>query len=102
MSRIALNNIDWIENNVKEVLSEKKSFIEQVSKIKNVEIIPSTSNFMLLKFTNSGGADIYEKLLHKGIVVRDVSGALGLENYIRINIFPDGGISRFRAFGKTE
>ena len=23
-------------------------------------------------------------------------------NYIRINIFPDGGISRIRAFGKVE
>jgi allantoicase len=23
-------------------------------------------------------------------------------NYIRINIFPDGGISRIRIFGKTE
>ena len=23
-------------------------------------------------------------------------------NYIRINIFPDGGISRIRAFGKAE
>jgi len=23
-------------------------------------------------------------------------------NYIRINIFPDGGISRVRAFGKVE
>lgn len=86
LSRIALNNIDWIENNVKEILSEKILFIEQVSKIKNVEIIPSTSNFMLLKFTNTGGADIYEKLLRKGIVVRDVSGTPGLENYIRINI----------------
>jgi len=23
-------------------------------------------------------------------------------NYIRINIFPDGGISRIRAFGRVE
>ena len=23
-------------------------------------------------------------------------------NYIRINIFPDGGISRIRAFGRAE
>jgi allantoicase len=23
-------------------------------------------------------------------------------NYIKINIFPDGGISRIRAFGKAE
>jgi len=23
-------------------------------------------------------------------------------NYIKINIFPDGGISRIRAFGKSE
>ena len=23
-------------------------------------------------------------------------------NYLRINIFPDGGISRIRVFGKTE
>jgi len=23
-------------------------------------------------------------------------------NYIKINIFPDGGISRIRAFGKVE
>jgi len=23
-------------------------------------------------------------------------------NYIKINIFPDGGISRIRVFGKTE
>ena len=86
LSRIALNNINWIENNVKEILSEKKSFIDRVSKINNVEIVPSTSNFMLLKFTNYDGSNIYEKLLHKGIVVRDVSGTKGLENYIRINI----------------
>ncbi len=90
LSRIALKNINWIENNVKEILSEKQSFIDRVSKINNVEIIPSASNFMLLKFSNDNGSNIYEKLLHKGIVVRDVSGTKGLEDYIRINIgLPD-------------
>lgn len=90
LSRIALKNINWIENNVKEILSEKQSFIDRVSEINNVEIIPSTSNFMLLKFSNDNGSNIYEKLLHKGIVVRDVSGTKGLEDYIRINIgLPD-------------
>ena len=45
---------------------------------------------MILKFTNDDGSNIYEKLLHKGIVVRDVRGTKGLENYIRINIgLPD-------------
>ena len=90
LSRIALNNVSWIENNVKEILLEKKSFIDRVSKINNVEIIPSSSNFMLLKFLNDNGSNIYKKLLHKGIVVRDVSGTKGLEDFIRINIgLPD-------------
>ena len=31
-----------------------------------------------------------------------ISTFVSQENYIRINIFPDGGISRIRAFGKVE
>ena len=86
LSKIALQDISWVNNNVKEILMEKQSFIERISTIKNIKIIPSSSNFMLLQFTNKDGFTIYNELLNKGIVVRDVSGAKGLENCIRINI----------------
>lgn len=86
LSKIALQNIDWVNDNIKEILSEKKSFIERISKLDNVTIIPSSSNFMLIKFTNKDGLTVYKELLTKGIVVRDVSEIIGLQDYIRINI----------------
>ncbi|MBE18892.1 MAG: histidinol-phosphate transaminase [Thaumarchaeota archaeon] len=99
LAKIALNDINWMKNNVSEIMKEKKLFEEKLSQLNNVSIIPSYSNFMLIKFDNKDGSQVHSELLNNGIVVRDVSSTKGLEKYIRINIgLKDENVKLLKAF----
>ena len=88
-----------MKNNVSEIMKEKKLFEEKLSQLNNVSIIPSYSNFMLIKFDNKDGSQVHSELLNNGIVVRDVSSTKGLEKYIRINIgLKDENVKLLKAF----
>ena len=77
----------------------KIGFEEKLSQLNNVSIIPSYSNFMLIKFDNKDGSQVHSELLNNGIVVRDVSSTKGLEKYIRINIgLKDENVKLLKAF----
>ena len=99
LAQIALNDINWMKNNVSEIMKEKKIFEEKLSHFDNISLIPSSSNFMLIKFDNRNGSDVHSELLNNGIVVRDVSSTKGLEQYIRINIgLKDENVKLLKAF----
>ena len=49
-----------------------------------VEIIPSQTNFLLMK-TPVPGVEVYDALLKKGVIVRPLAG-YGLHDYIRVTI----------------
>ena len=60
------------QREVKAILSERTRLKSELSKLKNVlEIYPSDSNFLLVKFTEP--KVVYDALTEKGIVVRDRS-----------------------------
>ena len=99
LAQIALNDINWMKNNVSYIMKEKKLFEEKLSQLNKVSIIPSHSNFMLIKFDNKDGSQVHSELLNNGIVVRDVSSTKGLEKYIRINIgLKDENVKLLKAF----
>jgi len=49
-----------------------------------VSVVPSAANFVLARFDRDG-AELNEKLLRKGVIVRPV-GNYGLQNYLRITV----------------
>ena len=50
-----------------------------------VTVFPSDSNFILFR-VDQGGRDLFQKLIQKGILVRDLSAHPRLKNCLRVTI----------------
>jgi len=81
---VALDDEKFVENCIKENFDEMKKF-EKFAKELGFDFIQSYTNFITLEFKNDkNSSEISEKLLKKGIIVRNL-GAYGM-NAIRVTI----------------
>ena len=81
----ALNSVDQKNILINKIAEEKTKLIHYLEKHKLVDFIfPSDANFILVRFKN--GKYIYDTLVKKGIILRDRSSQLNLDNCIRITI----------------
>ena len=81
----ALQNVDQINNWIKETVEERGKLIAELVQLPFViKIYPSDANFILVKTTNARG--IYNHLVDQGIIVRDRSKVELCEGSLRITI----------------
>lgn len=81
----ALQNVDQINNWIKETVEERGKLITELVQLPFViKIYPSDANFILVKTTNARG--IYNHLVDQGIIVRDRSKVELCEGSLRITI----------------
>ena len=86
LAEIALKDDTFVKKNIKYIINERercKSIIERNS---NVQVYPSETNFLLVKFNKLNPNIIYNKLLQKGLIVRNISHLINLEKCLRFNI----------------
>ena len=80
-----LDNIELKNNQVNEILEQRRMLAKDLSSIKAVEnVFPSDSNFLLVKVKEA--KQTYQHLLAKGIVLRDRSKVLLCDNCLRITV----------------
>lgn len=83
-SSVALEDEEFVQESIKLNFEEMKKY-EEFAKNNNIEIIPSYTNFITLCFDSSkNSTSIADKLLKKGMIIRDLSG-YGM-NAIRVTI----------------
>jgi len=81
----ALQNVDQINNWIKETVAEREKLVAELSALPVVlKIYPSDANFILVKTTDPRA--IYGHLVEKGIIVRDRSKVELCEGSLRITI----------------
>jgi histidinol-phosphate aminotransferase len=81
----ALQNIDQVNNWIKQTVSERTNMVLELSKLHFIEnIFPSDANFILVR--TNGQANIYAFLISEGIIVRDRSKIELCENCLRITV----------------
>ncbi len=81
----ALDNIEWVNQHIRETVAERKKLEEELKQNSLVEkIYPSDANFILVKVIDAPG--IYEYLVSHGIIVRDRSKVTLCEGCLRITI----------------
>ncbi len=81
----ALQNVDQVNNWIKETVNEREKLIKALLDLEIVEKIhPSDANFILVKMKNPG--EIYNYLVGLGIIVRDRSKVALCEGALRITI----------------
>ncbi|MBI1769087.1 MAG: histidinol-phosphate transaminase [Bacteroidetes bacterium] len=85
---IALERLDHVETKnkqVNEILEQRRLLAKDLSNVKIVEhVYPSDANFILTRVT--AAKQVYQKLIVKGIVVRDRSNVLLCNDCLRITV----------------
>lgn len=96
---VALQDEEFVEESIKENFSEMVRY-EDFAKENGFDFIQSYTNFITLKYDDGqNSSEIAQKLLKKGIIVRDLS-AYGM-NAIRVTIGTPQQNSRFFEIYKT-
>lgn len=81
----AVNNKNQITNYVKTILSEREWLKQHLEELDNViEILPSSTNFLMVRFKNS--SEVFQYLLSKQVIIRDRSKALNCEHCLRVTV----------------
>ncbi len=80
-----LENENHIRNKIQEILTNKKTLIQELSKIGLVKkIYPSDTNFLLVKVDDANKR--YQQLVNNGVVVRNRTNEPLCENCLRITV----------------
>jgi histidinol-phosphate aminotransferase len=81
----ALDEVEQVNDMIREIVSQRAKLEAALLDVPMVSrVYPSDANFLLVKVTNAKGT--YQKLLDKGIVVRDRSNVILCEDCLRITI----------------
>jgi len=86
LAEMALVNTKLMKENVSKMLAERNRCVAELAKIGGIEALPTSANFMLIRFAKRKGSEIYKKLAKKGLVVRDVSELPSLKECIRFSV----------------
>lgn len=81
----ALKCIDYYNNIREKILKERDFLFKELSKFERLDVFPSDANFILVRVKDNIG--LSKKLRERKILVRDVTGLMGLEGeHVRITV----------------
>jgi histidinol-phosphate aminotransferase len=80
---VALRYADGAAGLLDRIRDERDRLLAALASMPAVEVFPSSANFVLFR-TPADGPALWQALLDRGILVRDVSRAVGLERCLRV------------------
>ena len=89
-----LERLDVINESIRRLRGERERLIERLNRIEGVHAFNSKTNFVLFQ-VNAPSKAIYNKLLERGIIVRDIGQILNYRNCLRVTVAPQPMIDRF-------
>jgi len=88
-ARAALKDSEFINKTKKLIADEKSHLIKLINSINCLQVFPSVTNFLLVKILDKriSSTVLREKLAEEGILIRDCSTFVGLDNsYFRVTV----------------
>ncbi len=83
--RIALRFVDQMEQRVSQ-LTEERGRLEVALRELPCEVWPSAANFILFRPTSVAGAEVWQRLVDRSVLVRDCSGWPRLDGCLRVTV----------------
>ncbi len=83
VAEAVLDRDDYVEQRVREVLSERDILYKELCALPGLKVFPSQANFIL--FQSKDSKRLFNGLVAQGILIRDVSGP-GLRNALRVSV----------------
>jgi len=82
-ARAALDDMEFVARSYAENLQGLRN-LEEGARALGLDYIPSHANFLTIKVGKA--ADIYKRLLRRGVIVRPVGGGYGLNEHLRVTV----------------
>jgi histidinol-phosphate aminotransferase len=82
---VVLENRDAVLASVAEIVSERARVMAALESIDGISPFPSLANFILFRAAESADA-IFDRLMSRGVQVRNFNGQPGLDNCLRVTI----------------
>jgi histidinol-phosphate aminotransferase len=83
----ALRHQAVLEERVREVIANRERLAARLAALPGLTAYPSAANFVLIRLQTVPAHEVFRRLLDEyGILIRDVSGASGLEQCLRISV----------------
>jgi len=89
-----LDQPEVIQEAVERVKCERERLIRKLNDISGVHAFDSKTNFVLFQVDKSSDV-IYDRLLEKGVIVRNIGRVLNYENCLRVTVAPPSITDRF-------
>jgi histidinol-phosphate aminotransferase len=80
---VALELVDEVTAHIAEIVAERERVRAALSGIDGVEVYPAAGNFLLFR---TGVGDLFDRLLRRGVLVRDFSHLPRLEGCLRVTV----------------
>ncbi|MGH9938626.1 MAG: pyridoxal phosphate-dependent aminotransferase, partial [Blastocatellia bacterium] len=84
-AEVALEKLQLLRPLVEKMQSERNRLFAELQKIKGLSPVPSAANFFCVK-TTIPPKELFEALYARGILIRDISKAPMLSEYVRISV----------------
>lgn len=92
-AQAALDSVELLERQTELVRRTRDALFQRLQKIPGLRAFPSAANFVLIRCQARPAAEVFRRLAEEhGILVRDVSGAPGLEGCLRITAGEEGDV----------
>jgi threonine-phosphate decarboxylase len=85
----ALQDAEYLERTRKLIRRERKFLLDELRRIRGLKVFPASANFILIDIKQTGftSAQLKERMLKHGVLIRDCSSFKGLdEYYIRVAV----------------
>jgi histidinol-phosphate aminotransferase len=84
-AEVALENLHLLQPLVEKMQSERDRLFAELQKIEGLSPVPSAANFFCVR-TAVPPKELFELLHARGILIRDISKAPMLSEYVRISV----------------
>ena len=87
IARVVYANRAEFERGIDLIIEERTRLFNELSALEGVQPFPSDANYILFRLpSDCDAAQIWQRLLDAGVLVRDFSRSPGLENCLRVSI----------------
>ena len=81
----ALSHVDEMNDRVAQIVSERERLLSALGRL-DVDVWPSSSNFILFRPTDADGQQIWQDLLDNDVLIRNCATWPGLEGCLRMTV----------------
>ena len=87
VARVVYANRAQFETGIEQIIEQRARVIDELGALDGVKVFPSSANYVLFRLpADIDAAQVWQRLLDAGVLVRDFSRTPSLENCLRVSI----------------